>query len=177
MRKRTEYDKRYDKERYEWCKEHHICIRCKREKAEKGKLYCLVCKMDKREIERKRKLTEQQKEKNRIHKKRRYDILVAFGICPRCGKNEHKYSSIFCGKCASIRNNKEMNKRRQRGITARVLFGTEGYCSVCGKPSKLGQKQCDRCLDNSRRTIKIALEKSLQEENYFRMINENFFEN
>lgn len=114
MRERTEYDKEYDKERYEWLKEHHICVRCRKEKAESGRVYCLLCKMDKREIERKRTLTEHQKERNRVHKKQRYDILVAFGICPRCGKNEHKYSSIFCGKCASIRNNKAMNKRRQK---------------------------------------------------------------
>ena len=40
MRKRTEYDKEYDKERYQWLKEHHICVRCKKEKAEKGSLFC-----------------------------------------------------------------------------------------------------------------------------------------
>ena len=136
MRERTEYDKEYDKERYEWLKEHHICVRCRKEKAESGRVYCLLCKMDKREIERKRTLTEHQKERNRVHKKQRYDILVAFGICPRCGKREHKENSIFCGRCSVIRNNNEMNKRRKKGITSRVLFGTEGYCSVCGKTTE-----------------------------------------
>ena len=136
MKLRTEYDKRYDKERYEWLKEHHICVRCKKEIAEEGRLYCLVCKMDRREVNKNRQLTTEQKEKNRIHKKRRYDIMVAFGICPRCGKREHKENSIFCGRCSVIRNNKEMNKRREKGIIARVLFGTEGYCSVCGKPTE-----------------------------------------
>lgn len=140
MRKRTEYDKKYDKERYEWCKEHHICIRCRKEKAEKGKLYCLVCKMDKREQNKNRKLTTEQKEKKRIHNKRKYDVMVAFGICPRCGKREHKVNSIFCKRCSSIRNNKEMNRRRKQGVTARVLFGTEGYCSVCGKSTEIRTK-------------------------------------
>lgn len=174
MRKRTEYDKTYDKERYQWLKEYHICVRCKKEKAEKGKLYCLVCKMDRREMDRKRQLNTEQRERNRIHKKRRYDILVAFGICPRCGIRKHKKNSIFCGICSVIRNKKEMEKRRERGVTARVLFGSEGYCSVCGKPTESGKKQCKRCLENSRRTIKIALQKSLETENPFRkqIINE-----
>lgn len=174
MRKRTEYDKRYDKERYRWLKEHHICIRCKKEKAEKGKLYCLVCKMDKREMARKRRLNTEQRERNRIHKKRRYNLLIAFGICPQCGKREHKSNSIFCGRCSAIRNCNEMNKRREKGITARVLFGTEGYCSVCGNQTEYRQKQCKRCLENSRRTIKIALQKSLETENSFRnqIVNE-----
>lgn len=140
MRKRTEYDKKYDKERYEWCKEHHICVQCRKEKAEKGKLYCLVCKMDKREKNKNRKLTTEQKERKRIHNKRRYDVMVALGICPRCGIREHKNKSIFCGRCSAIKNNKEMNRRRQKGIVARVLFGTEGYCSVCGKPTEIRTK-------------------------------------
>lgn len=168
MRKRTEYDKEYDKERYKWLKEHYICVRCRKEKAEKGSLFCLVCKMDKREQDRNRKLTTKQKERDRIHKKRRYDILVAFGICPRCGKREHKNNSIFCGRCSAIRNNNETNKRRKKGITARILFGTEGYCSICGKPSDFGQKQCKRCLENSRKSIKKAIKESFKTDNYFR---------
>lgn len=168
MRKRTEYDKEYDKERYQWLKEYHICVRCKKEKAEKGSLFCLVCKMDKREQDKTRKLTTEQKERKRKHNKRRYDIMVAFGICPRCGEREHESNSIFCGRCSAIRNNNEMNKRREKGITARVLFGTEGYCSVCGKPTEYGQKQCKRCLENSRESIKKAIEESLKKDNYFR---------
>lgn len=169
MRKRTEYDKEYDKERYQWLKEHHICVRCKKEKAEKGSLFCLVCKMDKREQDKNRKLTTEQKGRKRKHNKRRYDIMVAFGICPRCGEREHESNSIFCGRCSAIRNNNEMNKRREKGITARVLFGTEGYCSVCGKPTEDGQKQCKRCLENSRKNIKKAIEESLKKDNYFRI--------
>lgn len=169
MRVRSEYDKKYDKERYEWLKEHHICVRCKKEKAEKGKLFCLICKMDRRDQNKKRKLTTEQKEKNRIHKQRRYDILIAFGICPRCGKREHKENSIFCGRCSAIRNNKEMNRRRKNGTIARVLFGTEGYCSICGKTTENRQKQCKRCLENSRKNIKKAIEESLKKENYFRI--------
>lgn len=168
MRIRSEYDKIYDKERYQWLKEHHICVRCKKEKAEKGGIYCLVCKMDKREQERNRKITPEQKERKRIHNKTRYDVMVAFGICPRCGKREHKYNSIFCGKCSAIRNDKNMTKRRNKGITARVLFGDGEYCSVCGKPTENGSKQCKRCLENSRRTIRIALQESFKTENYFR---------
>ena len=171
MRKRTEYDKAYDKERYEWLKEHHMCVRCKKEKAEKGRLFCLVCKMDRREQNRNRELTIEQKEKKRIHNQTRYDLNVAFGICPRCGKREHKNNSIFCGRCSAIRNNKEMNKRRKKGVITRVLFGTEGYCSICGKPTERGQKQCKRCLENSLRTIKVAIKRSLEEENSFRMEN------
>ena len=173
MRKRTEYDKRYDKERYNWLKEHHICVRCRKEKAEKGRLFCLVCQMDKREQDRNRKLTIEQKERKRKHNQRRYDVMVALGICPRCGKREHKSNSIFCGICSAIKNNKEMNKRREKGITARVLFGTEGYCSICGKPTDFGQKQCKRCLENSRKSIKIAIKESLKKDNYFRMRNRN----
>ena len=174
MRKRTEYDKIYDKERYKLLKKLNICVRCKKEKAEKGRLYCLVCKMDKREQNKRTILTEAQKKIKSEHNKKRYDILIAFGICPRCGKREHKNNSIFCGRCSAIRNHNEMNKKREKGITARVLFGTEGYCSVCGNQTEYGQKQCKRCLENSRRTIKIALQKSLETENSFRnqIVNE-----
>lgn len=140
MRIRTEYDKRYDKERYEWLKEHHICVRCRKEKAEKGKLYCLVCKIDKREQNNNRKLTTEQKEKKRIHNKRKYDILVAFGICPTCGVRVHKNGSIFCGRCGFKRNVQAKNKRIKNGGIARELFGTEGYCSVCGKPTEIRTK-------------------------------------
>lgn len=140
MRKRTEYDKKYDKERYEWYKEHHICVRCKKEKAEKGKVYCLVCKMDKREQNKNRNLTTEQKERKRMHNLRRYDLMVAFEICPKCGKREHKNNSIFCGRCSVNRNNKAMNNRREKDIIARVLFGTEGYCSVCGKTTEIRSK-------------------------------------
>lgn len=168
MRIRTEYDKKYDKERYKWLKEHHICVRCKKEKAEEGKLFCLICKIDKREQEKNRVIIEDQKQKNRVHKKRRYDILVAFGICPTCGVRIHKNGSIFCSKCGIKRNLQAKNKRIENGGTARELFGTAGICSVCGKPTVDSSKQCNRCLENSRRTIKIAQQKSLEAENNWR---------
>lgn len=165
----TTYQKRYDKEKYIWLKEHHICVWCKKEKAEDGKLYCLVCKMDRREQSKKQKLNKEQKEKKRVYAINRYNKLKNEGICVACGKRKNKENSIFCSICALKRNRRAKNTRAENGVTPRELFGTEGYCSTCGKKTNKYEKLCDRCMENSRRTIRIALEKSLKNtNNYFR---------
>ena len=78
----TKEDRRaYDKELYEWCKEHKFCVRCRGEKAASGRVMCLNC-LDKQRIhdeirrEEKKAYREKNKEKNRAKCKSRYKALV-----------------------------------------------------------------------------------------------------
>lgn len=94
------------KANYEFYKEHHICVRCGQENAEKNHTMCLSCMMKSREESQRYNSIhyEERKEKNRIRGKIRYERLKQQGICTSCGKRHTKYNKIQCECCRARKN-------------------------------------------------------------------------
>lgn len=94
------------KSNYEWYKEHHICVRCGQEKAERNHTLCLNCMMKNREesLNYNRKHRDEINAKNRVISKIRYERLKQQGICACCGKRPTKYNKVYCQHCGARRN-------------------------------------------------------------------------
>lgn len=90
---------------YEWYKAHGICPRCGSERASRGHTLCLNC-LDSQSVstgQYRAKMTEERKaeerEKNRLRCRDRYQRAKEKGICLRCFKNEPRPGRAICQSC------------------------------------------------------------------------------
>ena len=79
-----------DTNNYNYYKQHHICVKCGQEDAERNHTLCLNCLIKAREysLVYYYKHIEEQREKGRIKNKIRYKKLKNQGICTACGKRQ-----------------------------------------------------------------------------------------
>lgn len=101
-----------DKNNYEYYKQHHICVRCGQEFAEKNHTLCLECMIKNREasLAYYNEHKEERREKVRINSKIRYNRLKKFGICTSCGKRKTTNNKVYCDYCASRKNERNRKK-------------------------------------------------------------------
>jgi NMD protein affecting ribosome stability and mRNA decay len=101
-----------DSSNYEYYKKHHICVRCGQEDAERNSTLCFRCRIKNREssINYYRCHKEEQREKNRIKSKNRYNKLKELGLCTSCGKRQAKNNKVFCEHCAA--KSRERNRKK-----------------------------------------------------------------
>ena len=121
----------YDRDNYEWRKEHNLCVRCGKEEPEKGKLFCWRCIMAKRDdrgIE--------------------YERRIESGLCASCGKPLDRTGAI-CEACR-MRRQKNNALRRERIKAA-------GLCPMCGKRPMFEGKSCAICREKKREREQIRL--------------------
>lgn len=151
-KKKNAYGRQYDRENYDYFKKKGICVACKVEKAERGQTLCIWCLLKKRDNQKPdcRYRTDYQCEQYKRNK--------ANGICVCC-RTKKATKGVFCLECHIKHYKREEARRRKQGRVPRWMLGDGEHCSTCGKPvEENGDKLCKRCLDNSRRTIKIAFE-------------------
>lgn len=97
---------------YQYYKQHHICVNCGQEFAEKNHILCLQCMIKSRERalsyynEHKKEI----REKKRIKNKDRYNKLKELEICTSCGKRHTKNNKVYCDFCASRKNERKRKK-------------------------------------------------------------------
>ena len=135
-----------DKERYQWYKSHGICVRCGKEKADKGRTRCLQCRFI--DIDNARKWQAANKERiteyNKKAQRERRESLKAQGLCQICAKPSD--GRVICRRCAIPRNIKQNEKRHANGVMPRDMMGDGEYCFFCGQPVKhKGDKSCSAC--------------------------------
>lgn len=107
---KSEYGKQYLKERYYWLKEHHICVACGSEDAEKNSIYCLICKEDNKARQKERyhkKAKSKEYKKTEAERKRiAYYKAKEEKKCTKCGKQLTGDSvKTLCVKCSRKRGN------------------------------------------------------------------------
>jgi len=143
-----------NKERREFYKAHGICCQCGREKAAKGRSYCLNC-LDMISVYNYRyraTWSEEKKaeflEKAAKSRKRLYDERKVAGICVDCGKKNSEENRIRCGICLDKQRRRQEEIRRRNGIIPRALYGVDGNCACCGRPIRgENEKCCERCYE------------------------------
>ena len=142
---------RENRERYAFLKEHGMCVYCGKEKAAPGKVSCLLCadnNVQKATIynQYKRDREEYNAYMRELRRKRK-----EAGMCQSCGRPTHN-GKVFCSACGAVRAQRQKDRRREKGIMARDLFGNGYYCTFCGKDvEKYGDKCCPVCLERERK--------------------------
>ena len=99
-------------ENYKLYKEHHICVRCGQEDAERNHILCLNCMMKSREyaLNYTKKHKKEIQEKSRIRSKDRYIRLKEQGICTSCGKRKTIDGKVLCRNCSARVNHRNRQK-------------------------------------------------------------------
>lgn len=133
----------YAKEVRDWCREHGICTRCSKERAEPGKALCLVCKMKLREDsqERYRKqaaaMTEEEQQARNARKRQIASEKRAQGICQQCARPVYK-GHAYCYE-HYITQKKAHRKHDEKRFN---YYSEQGMCKICGGECVQGKKYC-----------------------------------
>lgn len=147
----------YARETAAWRKAHNICTKRGHETAAKGRTMCITCLEKKREYNNSHSKTfsTEQRYAKYIHNSRRYDLLVAFGVCTNCGKRNAASGHRYCNECLIKHRRKAETARRKAGI-----YPHDGYsnmCFQCGKnPPVDGKKLCSTCYEKTLRNLAKA---------------------
>lgn len=153
------------RENSRWKKERQLCVRCGKQDAYTlvGRSYCYECCEYDRECRRSDTVLKNNKTKQR----EKYRKNVESGICPTCGKRRAEYGYINCPVCRAKKARRQLEYNHKNGVLPRCLLDGTDRCARCGKEEVvMGYKLCGRCLENSRKAIKKALD-TPREQNYF----------
>lgn len=151
-----------------WRKENNVCIECGTRQAEDGYTMCLVCRMDRREINKRYKTSDAELEHHRIHNKQLYDARKAEHKCVNCGKQmPEKWDKARCPQCRARVNRNQQKSDREKGVLPKDLMGNGMFCAICAKPVEIyGKKLCNRCYTNC--CVKAAkMRENRPTDNYF----------
>ena len=145
--------RKYKKERYDWLKEHGICVRCGCEPAYKGMTRCIYCRaiQNAAAVERKRlhPFTQEQREAKRVYSMSIRAERKRKGLCPRCGK-PHNNGKINCERCNAQSRASQKRRREREGLISRAIAADIGLCSLClRKPAVKGKKLCESCYEKA----------------------------
>lgn len=171
--KRIEYNRKYNKETREWAKKNGICVVCCKQKADAGYATCLQCRMADRERSKKPRNLSPDKlaEQKNKRAQRRLD-LIAKGICTQCGKRKTGEYQI-CDICRAKINAKRKKKYSESKEIPVVLYGEQGMCARCGKPTYSNFKLCKFHYDVAVRNLSKVQTRGTEE---YRNANKLFFE-
>ena len=141
--KRKSNQAKYKKETYEFYKARGICTACHHEWARRGRNQCADCagKRARREYDRRKTGALKDTPASLAHKVRRKELLVAFGVCVRCGQRDAWNGTQMCGICAAKRRDAAIRRERLKGVMPRSIMGNGEYCYFCGKPTENGAKK------------------------------------
>lgn len=106
--------KEYDREKYYWRKEKHICTRCGKFEATHGSM-CAVCAADKAEYEFKKYHTMSEPERQEYLKNKREKMRALRqerkekGLCTQCGKPTYRKYRLCYEHYLKQRNKRRCN--------------------------------------------------------------------
>lgn len=131
----------YSKEDYQYYKSKGICVKCRRERALKGRVQCLDCL----ERDRERKSNKQPKisKEQREYNKRKKQLCVAFKVCRECQSKDATKGQV-CLECWIKRQRRNKNKSKSIDRSERKGYG---LCYLCGRPSVEGYNLCQLHLE------------------------------
>ena len=160
--------RQYNKETYEWLKEHNLCTKCKKQAAYtlNGRVLCYECSY--KNNDRFKKSYQNKKTQMRIRCNEEYAYYKQQGICPICRKRPAPKGHTLCSVCLGKRK-KRYDKNKVKSY-AREDAIADGLCRTCLKENvKPGYKVCEKCYEN----LSIAQEKA--DRSYLRKSNHWFF--
>ena len=135
---------------YEWYKEHHVCVGCRKEQAAPGRIRCFDCLEKERARQAKIRANRSDEEHARILEKTReaqHRLIQERrenGLCVKCGKKVMQGKRL-CLEC-SIRERRANRKAWKKRQAAKAYVKTDfspGTCSLCNKPALPGKKLCE----------------------------------
>lgn len=170
---RLEYHKKYNRETREFAKKNGLCVVCCKEKADVGYATCLQCRMADRERSKKPRNLSPDKlaEQKNKHAQRRLD-LIAQGICTQCGKRKTGEYQI-CDVCRAKINGKRRKAYSESKETPIEVYGENGFCARCGKPTYANFKLCKFHYDVAIQNLSKIQNRGTEE---YRNANHLFFE-
>ena len=165
-----------NKEEYAWYKNHGICVRCLKEKAEPGHTMCRMCRLNGNDYGRiwrdAHPKSEEKKRKDKEFKQAVYARNRELGMCFRCGKyppiGTSKYSQ--CQKCNAKHARRKREREHEKGVIPYELRGDGLYCYRCCKPVCNGEKLCPECHEKAEVSARKAAEASRVSPNRKRII-------
>lgn len=120
-----------------------ICNRCRRRKTTNGRKTCDHCLRERRE---------------------QYRFLKSLGVCPVCRRHDAGRDYTLCHECrAKFAERNATNERyaesvREAGRRWRQRNRAKGLC-WCGRKPVNGYKQCPRCREKQRQTMRRRYER------------------
>ena len=160
--------RQYNKETYEWLKEHHLCTRCKKQDSYTliGRAICYECALKRREYGKKR--YRDNVKKNPDYNKERYNNYKKQRICTTCHKRQAQEGHIECSVCLG-KHKKYYYEHKVKSCDREDAIAN-GMCYTCLKEKvKPGYKVCERCYENLVKASQKA------DNSYFRKTNDLFF--
>ena len=170
---RLDYVRAYQRETYQWRKQHRVCVRCGKEDAEPHKVLCAECAA-KCAASNKRywdALDDVSRQKFAQQKRALREQLKSMGLCPRCGKkalNGRKH----CLEC--LLKARRVSKQQYEVRRVKTNF-TEGTCRYCNEPVEPGKKLCAKHLEIAQHCIQIACSRTPTANHPWRLDNKIVF--
>jgi len=136
--------------RYDWYKEHGICVHCGRNTAMINSISCPDCSYKRAEKQRERRQNNIDKcrEKDRIRCRERRRKRKAAGLCTNCGKKTPYKSRAYCYECMikSQAHRRKYLRIKNCGVEnlRSQFFRENDLCSFCGKPVIPGKRTCEK---------------------------------
>lgn len=149
----------YDKTRYQWLKEHGICVQCGQRDAFQGYVRCPECIEKVNESSAKCRDDKEKRAKYNKHerekRKQLYEERKNKHMCTICGKKlpeDYKYST--CVLCRKKRSEKRRTGRNY-GEAFRERIEA-GVCMYCGDEVVEGYRFCEKHLKTARDSMEKA---------------------
>lgn len=141
VKRMSDYQNRYNKERYDYLKELGLCPRCGKKKHAVGFVLCEDCIY-------KMAIREKNKEAERERNRNWYRTQKENGLCVSCGK-EAQSGKVFCAACADKKNQRRAS-RRIRSVK------NECKCIICKEPVFEEFKYCKEHYEQQRERMLSA---------------------
>lgn len=143
-----------------------VCTRCGKNKAEPYKKLCLECLGADQDRYAEKKTTDEQRERDKLRKRKLSEERREKGLCTRCGKRSAKNGGI-CNVCKAYLKRYRDKNRQDIMRSERTDFG---ICYICGKrPVEKDKKVCAECYETRLKTLPSMWENMNNE--YFRQLN------
>lgn len=160
----------YNRDTWIFCIEIGICPVCRKERIFGEEKTCPECRA--KRANRKKPITEEQKERIRLQRRLCYYQRSEQGICTRCGKRKAMEGKKKCGIC--LQRDRELPVRRKdlkKDIRQQRV--EQGLCYRCGKnPPTKNMKMCQGCIDE----CKVYLNKARAANRHWKQDNKLIFQ-
>ena len=150
----SDYMNLYMRERAQFLREHGMCTRCGKSKAEEGKRLCGDCAYKRSEYLSLVWSSKTPEEKKALYKKAaeyraaRRQERVANGLCTACGTKLRDARYKMCFECRLRKRRESCKWREKNGAISREQRLSGYYCIRCCKPIvPNGSRLCPECLD------------------------------
>lgn len=147
-----EASRKKSKETYEWRKSHNLCPHCGKNKPFENHVLCADCLYDTTIRNIGKKLTQEQRERDKQQKKEKKQYREEHSLCKNCGKPLTDLRYKNCVECR----NKMLKGQVKRIEPFRKRYREKEVCLSCGKPRIDGKFYCAECYQKQCESMAYA---------------------